>query len=74
MYIEVSFTQIPMRKGHVGSYLLTFFPFPHPGTPISIQHFVAVFVVCGFIKLYKHDFEVMKYINNVMLTRAISGL
>ena len=22
-------------------------------------------VVCGFIKLYKHDFEVMKYINYV---------
>ena len=31
-------------------------------------------VVCGFIKLYKHDFEVMKYNCYVMPTRAISGL
>ena len=25
-------------------------------------------MVCGFIKLYKHDFEVMKYIGYVMPT------
>ena len=31
-------------------------------------------VVCGFIKLYKHDFEVMKYINYVMPTRAHNHL
>ena len=31
-------------------------------------------VVCGFIKLYKHDFEVMKYISYVIPTCAISGL
>ena len=28
-------------------------------------------VVCGFIKLYKHDFEVTKYIGYVMPTCAI---
>ena len=31
-------------------------------------------IVCGFIKQYKHDFEVMKYNCYIMPTRAISGL
>ena len=39
-------------------------------TVVSYMHCV----VCGFIKLYKHDFEVIKYIGYVMPTRAISGL
>ena len=42
----------------------------------TLQSFAMCYVhcvVCGFIKLYKHDFEVMKYICYVMPT-AISGL
>ena len=31
-------------------------------------------VVCGFINLYKCDFEVIKYTSYVMPTCAISGL
>ena len=31
-------------------------------------------VICGFIKLYKYDFEVKKYIGYVMPTYVISGL
>ena len=34
----------------------------------------TVWFVASLIKLYKHDFEVMKYIRYVMPTRAISGL
>ena len=52
---------------------------PFKASDIAIKCYVILglimhCVVCGFIKPYKYDFKVMKYISYVIVTRAISGL
>ena len=48
---------------------------------LSTRDVLYIHTLCGlicalvwFVKLYKHDFEVMKYVSYVMPTCAISGL
>ena len=49
-------------------------PFNASYSPINVVSSSLFDMYTAFIKLYKHDFEVMKHIDYAMLICAISGL